>query len=126
VLLGAFGAAAAVLALVGTFGLMAHAVRLRTAEIGIRMALGASPSQALSLLLRRGLALSGLGLALGIAGALALTRVLESFLWEVTTADPATFVAVPLALGGAAALACYTAARRALSIDPAAALRQGP
>lgn len=128
-LLGVFGAAAVVLALVGTHGLMAHTVRLRTAEIGIRMALGASHGQALRFILRRGLGLSAIGVVIGIGGALALTRVLESFLWEVTAADPLTFVAVSLALGTAAAAACYTAARRALSIDPAAALRhagQGP
>ncbi len=122
-LLGVFAAAAAVLAPVGTFGLAAHAVRLRTREIGIRMALGASPAQALRLILRRALVLSALGLVLGIAVALAVTRVLESVLWEVTAADPLTFLVAALALGAASAAACYTAARRTLSIDPAAALR---
>jgi len=122
-LLGVFGAAAAVLALVGTFGLAAHAVRLRTREIGIRMALGASPAQALRLILRRALVLSALGLVLGIAVALAVTRMLESVLWEVTAADPLTFLVAALALGAASAAACYTAARRTLSIDQAAALR---
>jgi putative ABC transport system permease protein len=123
-LLGVFGAVAVVLAVVGTYGLVAHAVSLRVQEIGIRLALGATPRQALGLILRRGIVLSAAGLLLGLAGALVLTKLLESFLWEVTPTDPATYGVVAIALAAASTAASYSGARRALAIEPAAALSQ--
>jgi putative ABC transport system permease protein len=123
-LLALFGTVAVTLAVVGAYGLMAHTVSQRTHEIGIRMALGATSGQTLLLILRRGIVLTAAGLVIGTGAALTVTRVLESFLWEVTPTDPFTFGMVPSALAAVCLLACYTAARRALTIDPAAAIRE--
>ena len=124
ILLGLFGTAAMALAVVGTYGLMAHSVSLRRQEIGIRLALGASRGQALWLIMRRGLVLSVTGVALGLVGGLMFSGVLESYLWEVTLTDPVTFTLAPTMLLAVCLAACYLAARRALAIDPVVAIRQ--
>ncbi|HUE87645.1 MAG TPA: ABC transporter permease [Vicinamibacterales bacterium] len=124
ILLGLFGTVAVVLAVVGTYGLMAHAVSLRFHEIGIRMALGSSRGRALWLILRRGVTLSAAGLVLGLAGGVVFTTTLESYLWEVTPTDLVTFSTIPSALAAVSLAACYLAARRALTIDPSVVIRQ--
>jgi predicted permease len=123
-MLALFGGLAIALAVVGAYGLMGHAVSQRVHEIGIRMALGATRGQVLWVILRRGLAVTALGLSIGAASALGVTRVLAGFLWEVTPTDPVAFAAVGAVLGGASVLSCYAAVRRALTIDPAVALRE--
>ena len=123
VLLGVFGAIAAVLAAVGIYGVMSYSVVQRTHEIGIRMAVGASSSNVLILILRQALVLVAIGLILGLAGSLALTRLLKSALFGVTATDPATFVGVSLLLLCVALLASLIPTRRAVSVDPTVALR---
>lgn len=113
------------LATVGAYGLMAHAVSQRLPEIVIRMALGASRGHVLWLILRRGLLLSAAGVLLGLVGGAMFTNVLESYLWEVTATDPATFTIVPALLAAVSLGACYRAARGALRIEPAMVMRQG-
>ncbi len=122
-LLGVFGGIALVLATVGIYGVMVHAVSHRTNEIGVRMALGASRSQVLRLLIRRGMLLTAIGLIVGVAGSLALTRIIANFLWGVTPTDPLTFGVVIVLLSMIALVACYIPARRASSVDPMVALR---
>ena len=123
-LLGVFAGIALLLAAVGTYGLMAHSVAERNREIGIRMAMGAEPSAVRMLVLRQGAALAGVGLAVGVLGALALTRFLGSQLYGVGTTDLRTFVAVPLFLGAVSLAASYIPARRATRVDPVEALRE--
>jgi len=122
-LLGAFAAIAAVLTIVGVYGLVAYGVGRRTQEIGIRRALGASTSAVLRLVLRQGFILISIGLAVGVTGSLAVTRILQGLLWGVSPTDPLTFALVTVSLAAAALLACYVPARRALGINPIAALR---
>jgi len=122
--LGAFGLLAAVLAATGIFGVMAYAVSRRTREIGIRMAIGAGQTQVLEMVARRGAILIGSGAAIGLAAALAAGRLLGQILYGVEPTDPATFAEVSLAILVIAALACWIPARRAIRIDPLAALRQ--
>ncbi len=122
-LLGLFAAVALVLALIGIYGVIAYSTAQRTQEIGIRMALGADQSSVLRLVLGSGLRIATAGLALGLAGALALTRVLSSLLYGVGTRDPVTFVVVPGALLLVALVACWVPARRAMRVDPLTALR---
>jgi putative ABC transport system permease protein len=122
-LLAAFATLAVVLALVGIYGVMSWSVAQRTREIGIRMALGAERTQVLRMVIGRGLVLSAAGLALGLAGAFALRRVLSSLVFEVSTADPATYAVVPVLMLGVALLACWVPARRASRVDPSIALR---
>ena len=122
-LLSIFGGVSILLSFIGLFGIMAHAVSQRTNEIGIRVALGASSRAVLSLIGREGFVLVGLGMVLGVAAALALTRVLSRFLWGISATDPLTFAMVLLAMGVVATIACYLPARRALRIDPIIALR---
>jgi len=118
-----FGAVALALATIGIYGVMAYAVARRTHEIALRMALGAQYGDVMKLVVRHGMFLTGLGLAIGLAGALALTRLLSAMLYGVSATDPLTFAAVPLALAGVAFCACYLPARRATRIDPIVALR---
>ena len=123
VVLSAFGAMAAVLALVGVYGVIAYAVGDRTREIGIRMALGAKRGNILQLVLSRGMGLIAVGLAIGIGSAFGLTRFLNSMLYGITSRDPMTFAVTGLAMALVAGLACYVPARRAAKIEPLESLR---
>jgi len=123
ILLGTLASAGLLLAALGLYGVLAYSVGQRTGEIGLRMALGAQPRDVLALVVRQGAMLAGAGLALGVAGAWALTRVLANTLYEVSPSDPRTFAAVGAVLGAAALLACWIPARRATRIEPMAALR---
>jgi putative ABC transport system permease protein len=122
-LLGIFAGIALALATVGVYGLLQYSATQQTHEIGIRMALGGSPGDILRAIVGRGFRLSMIGVVLGLAGAVFLTRVISSFLYGVTRTDPLTFVCVSLALVGVALLASYLPARRAARVDPMAALR---
>ena len=122
-LMGLTADLALLLAMVGIFGVTAHAVTQRTREIGVRMALGAQPRDVLRLVLGRGLRLTLYGIGVGLVAALALTRVLGTMLYGVTATDPLTFIAVSLGLILVALLACYIPARRATKLDPLIALR---
>ena len=122
-LLMTFGTIAFLLAAIGIYGVMSYAVIQRTHEIGIRAALGASASSLQKLILYRGLTLTGIGLVIGIVGALALTRAMASLLYGVGVRDPITMGSVGLLLTGAALAACYVPARRATKVDPIVALR---
>jgi ABC-type antimicrobial peptide transport system permease subunit len=123
ILLGAFAALALLLAGFGLYGVMAYAVAQRSREIGIRMALGAQAADVRSLVVNQAVRLGAAGLALGIAGALAATRVLDSLLFGVSASDPLTFAAVSAALISVLLLAAYLPARRATRVDPIVALR---
>ncbi|MEO8026772.1 MAG: ABC transporter permease [Bryobacteraceae bacterium] len=123
-LVGMFAALAVVLAAVGLYGVMSYHVAQSTPEIGIRMALGASPADVLSLTLRQGMTLALIGLGVGVAGGLAVTRWLESLLYGVSTRDPWVFVGVAALLGTVMLAACWLPARRATRVDPMIALRQ--
>ena len=119
-----FGALALALAAIGIFGVIAYTVARRTHEIGIRMALGAQAGDVLKLVMRQGLALALAGIAAGLAGALALTRLMKTLLFEVSATDPVTFVIVPPLLAAVAMFACWIPARRATKVDPLRALRR--
>ena len=114
---------AALLAAVGLFGLMAYTVGQRTPELGVRMALGAPPDRLLRGVVRDGLTIVAIGLVVGLAGALAVTRVLGSLLFDLSATDPRVFAGAALLLLAVAAFACYLPARRVLRVDPLAALR---
>ena len=122
-LIGVFSTIAALLAAVGLYGVLATAVRQRTAEIGVRMALGAAPSRIFRLMVGKGLNLSVIGIVLGAIGAFALTRVLASMLVEVKPTDPITFVSVAALFLFIAVLASWIPALRAAGLDPTTALR---
>jgi putative ABC transport system permease protein len=122
-LLGLFAALALLIAVAGIGGVMALSVSQRVREIGIRMALGAKPSEILRRIVGQGLVLAFLGVGIGFAGALALARLLGSLLFEVKPSDPATYLGVAFALIAAAVIASFIPARRAASIDPNVALR---
>jgi putative ABC transport system permease protein len=123
VMLVVFAVVSAVLAAIGVYGVLAYTVAQRTKEIGLRMALGAQARQVLALIMRRGLALAGIGVALGLVAAAAAARTIESMLFGITALDPSTFVAVAVGFATIAALASYFPARHATLVDPAITLR---
>ena len=121
---GALGVLGLILALVGVYGVVSYAASQRTQEIGVRMALGASRSDIVRLVLGRGLLLVAVGLGAGVAAALSVSRVMTNLLYDVSVSDPITFIGVALLLGSMALAASYVPAWRATRIDPAIALRQ--
>ena len=122
-LLTAFAMFALLLAALGIYGVMAYAVGQRTQEIGVRMALGAAPSNILSMLVANGLSLTAAGIAVGLAASLVLTRCLRSLLYGIQPTDVATYVGVTAVLAGVVFVACWLPARRAMRVDPMVALR---
>ncbi len=123
-LVGACGAMALLLATIGVYGVIAHAVARRTREIGVRLALGARPRHIVHLVMSEGVTITMVGILLGLAGAALASRALESLLYGVTASDPVTYVVVPAVLALVAAVAACAPARRALSVEPNAVLRQ--
>ena len=123
VMMGIAGAMALTLGLIGIYGVISYAVSQRTREIGIRVALGAQPGGLQQLFVRYGLALAGAGIAIGLAAAAALTRLMKSVLFGISPVDPLTYTAVPLVLVAATMLASYLPARRATVVEPIETLR---
>jgi putative ABC transport system permease protein len=122
-LLGVFAAVAMLLSAIGIYGVIAYSVAQRTHEMGIRAALGASKGNLLGLALRGGMLMTAIGLIVGLAGALTLSRLLATLVFGVGERDPATLSGVAVTLGAVALLACYIPARRATQVDPIVALR---
>jgi ABC-type antimicrobial peptide transport system permease subunit len=122
-LLGIFAVLALTLAGVGIYSMIAYRVNQRTHDIGVYIALGAQHRDVLRLIMKDGIRLTMVGIVLGLLGAVALTRLMVSLLFEVKPTDPANLIAVALLLAATALLACYIPARRALSIQPLIALR---
>jgi putative ABC transport system permease protein len=123
-LVAVFAATALLLAVAGIYGVMAYSVTQRRREIGVRVALGASPGQVFRIILGQGLLITTIGITIGVVAALGLTRTLETLLFDVRPTDPLTFAGVVAILMGVAMLACYVPARRATHADPVEALRQ--
>jgi len=123
-LLGAFAALALILASIGLYGVLSYAVTQRSREIGLRMALGASASSVIRMIVGRGLALTGIGLAIGLVSAWAATRAMKNLLYGVAATDPLTFGSVAALLALIALIACYAPARRASRVDPIVVLRE--
>jgi predicted permease len=123
ILLGLFAAMALILTAVGLYGVMSQAVAQRTHEIGVRMAMGATRESVLAMVLGRGTTLTVIGTVIGIGGALALARLIESLLYQIPPRDPVTYVAVSVILAGVALVASYVPAQRAAKVDPMVALR---
>ena len=121
--LGLFAGLAMLLAAVGLYGVLAYFVSQRTREIGIRLALGARRIEVLRLVISQGLKLVAIGAAIGLAGAFATSRIVQSFLYGLSSTDPATFIGGTLLLTAVTVLACYLPARRAARVDPIEALR---
>jgi ABC-type antimicrobial peptide transport system permease subunit len=117
------GTMALALGILGIYGVISYAVSQRTREIGIRMALGANKGGLVWMFVRSALVLTGVGTAIGLGAAAALMRLIRTLLFGVSPLDPITFIAVPVALVGAAALASYLPARRTAAVDPVQALR---
>jgi putative ABC transport system permease protein len=122
-LLSAFAGVAMLLAMLGIYGVTSYYVTQRTHEIGVRMALGASTRDVFKLIVGRGMKLTAVGVLIGVGGAIALTRLMHSLLFNTSATDPATFILISLLLAVAAFLACYLPARRAAKVDPLVALR---
>jgi predicted permease len=122
-LFGLFAALGMLLAAVGIYGVVSYSVEQRTNEIGLRIALGAQTLDVIHLILRQGLGLTLFGVALGVGGAIALTRLMSSLLFGVSATDPPTFALIAVLIGSVALLACYVPARRAARVDPMVALR---
>ena len=122
-LLSIFAGVALLLAAIGIYGLMAYSVQQRTQEIGIRMALGASPQKVRGMVVRQGMLLAGIGVAIGVGAALGLTRLMAGMIYGVKTWDPAAFATVVVVLSGVSLLATYVPARRASRVDPMVSLR---
>ncbi len=123
VLLGIFGVLALLLSSIGIYGVLSYLVGQRTHEIGIRIALGAQRKNVLMLILGEGTKTALIGVGIGLAAALVLTRFMSSVLYGVSSSDPLTFIAVAIVLTGVALVACYIPARRAMRVDPIIALR---
>jgi ABC-type antimicrobial peptide transport system permease subunit len=124
VLVTVFGSLALALAAIGLYGVVSYVVRQREREIAVRVALGAPPRRVVALMLRQGMVPVAVGLAIGLGGALAVTRVLGSLLYEVSVTDPLTFVAVATLLGAVALVASWLPSRRATRVLPAVTLRE--
>ena len=122
-LFAVFSTLAISLAVVGIYGVMSYSVNRRTHEIGVRLALGASKMNLLTLVLGQGLRLTVIGIAVGTAGALGVTRLISNMLFGVTPTDPVTFALVGVLLTGVSLAACYLPARRATRVDPIRALK---
>ena len=122
-LLGVAGVMALALGVIGIYGAIAYAAAQQSREIGIRVALGASPSAITGMYVRRGVGLTGLGVVVGLAGAVALTRAMASLLFGVDALDPPTYIAVAALFIAVATVASYLPARRASAVDPVKALR---
>src|SRR5262249_49213581 len=122
-LLTIFAAVALLLASIGIYGIMAYSVQQRTSEIGLRMALGASPQDVRWMIVTQGMTLALIGVVLGVAGGLAVTRVMRSLLFGVKPWDPTVFAVTAILLSAVALVACYVPAVRASRVDPMVALR---
>jgi putative ABC transport system permease protein len=123
-LMAAFSVIAFVLALAGVYGVLAYTVSRRTSEIGIRIALGATPQKLLSQVIRHGMSPVLSGIAVGLAGAFVLSRFMQGILFGIESSDPITYLVVALLLAAAGISSCYVPARRATRVDPVSALRE--
>ena len=122
-LFAVFAGGALLLAVIGIYGVMAFLVQTRTHEIGVRMALGATARDVFRLIVGRGMKLTAVGVVIGVGGAIALTRLMHSLLFNTSATDPFTFILISVLLSLAAFFACYIPARRAAKVDPLVALR---